>query len=100
MSCRRPGSICRASKREALVPHHLLTPATLVDGISFAVLVWGVVLEEWAMVAAVVVLVDLQVVVLEGLAVVGGLGLAVVAVGLLLAWRGSCKHPSLVSGSL
>ena len=100
MSCRRPGSICRASKREGLVPHHLPTPATLVGGISFVVLVWGVVLEEWEVVASVVVLVCLQVVVLEGLAAVVGLGLAVSSSGVLLAWRGSCNHPSLVSGSL
>jgi hypothetical protein len=64
------------------------------------VLVWGVVLEEWEVVASVGVLVGLQVVVLEGLAVVGGLGLAVFAVGVLSAWRGSCNHPSPVSGSL
>jgi hypothetical protein len=71
-----------------------------VDGTSFALLVWGVVLEEWAMVASVGALVCLQVVVLEGLAVVGGLGLAVFSSGVLLAWRESCHHPSLVSGSL
>ena len=92
MSCCRPGSICRASKREGLVLHHRPTPATLVGGISFVVLVWGVVLEEWEVVASVGVLVGLQVVVLEGLAVVGGLGVAVFAFGVLSAWLEACDH--------
>ena len=56
MSCRRPDSICRASKKEGLILHHRPTQATLVGGISFVVLVWGAVLEEWEVVASVGVL--------------------------------------------
>ena len=54
---------------------------------------------KWAMVLLVVALVCLQVVVLEGLAAVGGLGLAVFAVGVISAWLEACDHPSPVSGS-
>ena len=100
MSCHRPGSICRASRREGLVPLHLPTPARLVGGTSFVVLVWGVVLAEWEVVASVVALVCLQVVVLEGLAAVGGLGLVVSSFGVLSVQREAGVHPFPVSGNL
>ena len=81
----------RLVQREAGV--HRPTRATLVGGISCVVLVWGVVLEEWGVVASVGVLVGLQEVVPEEWAVVGGLGLAVFAVGVISAWLEACGHP-------
>ena len=66
-----------------MIPRHLPTLARLVGRTSFVVRFWVVVLEEWALVVTVLALVCLQVVVLEGLAAVGGLGLVVSSFGVL-----------------
>ena len=83
-----------------MLPHLLPTLARLVGGTSFVVLFWKVVLEKWAMVVLVLALVCLQVVVLEGLAAVGGLGLVVSSFGVLSVWREAGVCPSPVSGNL
>ena len=77
-----------------MIPRHLPTLARLVGRTSFVVLFWVVVLEEWAMVVC------LQVVVLEGLAAGGGLGLVVSSFGVLSVGREAGVCPSPVSGNL
>jgi hypothetical protein len=83
-----------------MIPRHLPTLARLVGRTSFVVLFWVVVLEEWAMVVSVLALVCLQVVVLEGLAAVGGLGLVVFSFDVLSVGREAGVCPSPVSGNL
>ena len=100
MSCHHPDSVGRASRMGDMLPHLLPALARLVGGTSFVVLFWGVVLEKWAMVLLVVALVCLQVVVLEELAAVGGLGLVVSSFGVLSVQREAGVHPFPVSGSL